>query len=117
MNGPLDYSLCDQTVTVYRKKDDQILRTVVDNCFFLLQQEEEMGQLGCQKQTYCFLVMPGSAQLVFPGDRVYDGVGPEITADRWDTFQPSLEPKLGQISYVKPWYFRGKLCHIEAGRK
>lgn len=117
MNGPLDYSLCDRTVTIYRKNGNQILRLVADNCFFLIQQEQEMHDNRCQTQTLCFLVMPGDSQLVFPGDRVYDGIGPQITAEDWSSFVPETVPGLAQISYVKPWYYEGKLCHVEAGRK
>lgn len=117
MNGPLDYSLCDSTVTIYRKKDDQVLRLVAGGCFFLIQQEQEIQASGCETQTLCFLVMPGDTQLVFPGDRVYDGIGPQITAEEWNSFVPETVPGLAQISYVKPWYYAGKLCHVEAGRK
>ena len=33
--NPLDYSLCDQTVTIYRKNGDEILRKVAGNCHLL----------------------------------------------------------------------------------
>jgi hypothetical protein len=117
MNGPLDYSLCDSTVTVYRKQGNTICREVVHNCFFLLQEEQTVELHGLQKETLCFLVMPGQTQRVFPGDRVFEGVGPQVCLEDWENFLPQTVPGLAQISYVKPWFWDGKLCHVEAGRK
>ena len=117
MNGPLDYSLCDRTVTIYRKQGDTILREVAENCFFLLQEEQTTDRQGLQRDTLCFLVMPGQIQRIFPGDRVYEGIGPQVSLVEWENFLPQTVPGLAVLSYVKPWYWDGRLCHVEAGRK
>ena len=61
------------------------------------------------------LIQPGESQLVQPGDRVMAGIGPE-TVD-WATFLPANIPTLSQVAYATAWYWEGKHCHTEAGRK
>jgi len=62
-----------------------------------------------------FCWSPGESQQVFPGDRVYEGVGP-IEVD-WDTFIPVLVEGLGEVAYATAYYWQGDFCHTEAGRK
>lgn len=117
MNGLLDYSLCDRTVTIYRRQGEQVLRQVVDGCFFSWQIEQVVDTQGCRRETTCLLVMPGDTQRVFAGDRVFDGVGPEIEMKDWAAFIPVKVAGLAEIGYVKPYYWDGALCHVEAGRR
>lgn len=115
--NPLDYSLCDRTVTVYRKREDGITRLVADGCYYAWQEEQTVDEEGCRRETTFLLVMPGDTQRVFVGDRVFDGVGPEVDTDGWAAFIPAKVAGLAEVSYVMPCYWDGKLCHVEAGRK
>jgi len=115
MGCPLDYSLCKQTVTIYRKERGVIQRLVVQGCYYAWEEVQRNDVLGCRRETRFLLVMPGTCQRVFVGDRVYDGVGPE-TVD-WATFLPVLVPGLGEVAYVRPSFWGGDVCHVEAGRK
>ena len=114
---PLEYLLCARTVTIYRKQGQTILRKVFDNCFFSWQEQQTVDKLGRRTEKQFLLVMPGYPQQVFPGDRVYDGVGPEVSAEQWPSFVPALVPELAEASYAEPCYWNGEICHVEAGRK
>lgn len=117
MTLPVDYSICCQTVTVYRKTSEGILRTEIPGCFLLWQEEVSYGQLGKQTQRKFQLIQPGQCQQVFPGDRVLEGIGPEITQAQWPTFIPELVDGLGEVAYAKVYRWQGQFCHTEAGRK
>lgn len=104
-------SLCTQTVTLYRHTPQGVTRRVIAGCFY--QWQRQLGQDGLE-ETKFLLVLPADAQ-VCPGDRVYDGIGPEQVA--WEQFLPVNTPGLAQTAYVTPYYFQGRLHHIEAGRK
>lgn len=114
---PLDYSLCDRTVTIYRRQAEQIARLVVDNCYFSRQEETSFNTLGCHKETAFQLIIPGSIQQVFPGDRVIEGIGPEISLQQWSGFIPAKVAGLVEVAYAMPCYWAGEICHVEAGRK
>lgn len=113
----LNYSLCDHTVTIYRWKDGCVQRQVEPNCYYQWQTQQERGVAGLRRETTFLLVMPGENVRVFPGDWVFDGIGPDAKAIDWACFVPSAVPGLAEVAYVQPWYFEGKLCHVEAGRK
>ena len=117
MIGPLDYALCDRTVTIYRRQGDEILRQVAQGCYYCWQEEQILDERGRRKDTTCLLLMPGDTQRVFVGDRVFDGVGPEVSLQEWAAFIPVKVAGLAEISYVQPFYWEGTLCHVEAGRK
>lgn len=112
-----DYCLCDQVVTLYHLEAGRILRQVIQGCYLQWQQKRNMDVFGEQMQTSFLLVMPGDEQRVFVGDRVMKGIGPEITAQQWAGFLPAAVPGLGEVNYVVPYFWEGKLCHVEAGRK
>lgn len=100
---PLDYSLCCMTVTVYRKDTRQVLRGV----HFEYTDERQFG-LGVDTPVRRFLlVIPGAAD-IRPGDRVVLGEGPALPGVIPDT------AGLCVVSSVKPRYYRGQLCHMEA---
>jgi len=113
----VNYALCDQTVTVYRLRDGQVQRQVLENCGYSWQNTEVDDELGCRRETKCLLILPGEEQTIFPGDRVFDGVGPAVTAARWAEFVPVLVPTLAEVAYVMPVRLGGQICHWEAGRK
>ena len=110
------YPMCQQTVTVYRKVGDAVVRRVAKNCYYRFEDcltEDQQGLRFCRK---CLLIQPGREALR-PGDRVLEGEGPVITADRWDTFLPAAVPGLSQLAYAAPWHWEGEIQHWEAGRK
>ena len=57
------------------------------------------------------------ANLVNPGDRVLEGIGPVIPPEEWAAFLPTRIPKLGEVAYATAYHWQGAFCHTEAGRK
>lgn len=117
MTVPVDYGMCCQTVTVYRKTPEGIHRQVLGGCFLQWEDAVSFETLGKRKERPFLLVQPGAKQLVFPGDRVFDGVGPKVTEEMWNTFVPALVPGLGEAAYAMAYRWQGQFCHTEAGRK
>lgn len=117
MTGPLDYSLCDQTVTVYHKQGNRVLRQVIEGCYYHWREEQTEDAYGICRQTLCQLILPGAAHSISIGDRVYNGIGPQIGIGEWATFLPVTVTGLSEINYVSPCYWEGTVCHTEAGRK
>lgn len=110
----MEYPLCTQQVTVYRKAGEEILRQVAEDCFFRCEDQLHTHKDGSRQERKFLLVMPGNIQRVFPGDRICEGDGPQVTAADWDRFLPVLVPGLVQVQHVKPFYWDGQLCHVEA---
>ena len=110
MANPLAYPLCRQTVTVYRPG----LRRVLEGCFYRYEDALTEGELGPRLERKFLLIRPGAAD-IRPGDRVYDGVGPENVD--WERFIPVQEAGLSQVEYATPWRLDGEITHWEAGRK
>ena len=102
---------------MYRKTLDGILRQELPGCFMQWRDEESFDRLGRKKERKFLLVQPGQTQRVFPGDRVFAGIGPEITQEDWAQFTPLRVERMGQVSYVTPYWWNGQLLHTEAGRK
>lgn len=117
MPVPMDYAMCCQTVTVYRKTPEGIVRTELPNCFLQWQEEESYDRLGRQIQRKFLLIQPGECQQVFPGDRVLEGIGPELGQSDWSAFVPELVAGLGEVAYAKAYNWQGVFCHTEAGRR
>lgn len=113
---PVDYSLCDQTVTVYHKDGDTITRTVHPQAFLDFRKTQTTDKTGSREANSFLLVIPGDSQTVFVGDKVLLGAGPEITtADEYRKFVPVNVPGLVVADYVDTKYWRGKIVHTEAG--
>lgn len=108
--------LWDQTVTLYRNAQGQICRRVVEGCFLEWHLEQRTDRWGSRQETPFLLVLPGE-QDVRPGDRVFQGEGPEITPEQWPEFLPVRVPGLVQVAYVRPCRWNDRICHTEAGRK
>lgn len=104
--------LFDQTVTVYRVADGQVLRRVLHGCSFQKRQEmtEEKGIL-----RHFFLMVPGQTVGLLPGDRILEGQGPEIGLEQWPEFIPAIVPELVQVKYAKGFSGLGELSHWEGG--
>lgn len=113
---PVDYSLCNQTVTVYHKDGDTITRTVHNRAFLDFRKTQTTDKTGSKEANSFLLVIPGDTQAVFVGDKVLLGEGPEITtAKEWTAFVPVKVPGLVVVSYVDTKYWRGRIVHTEAG--
>lgn len=114
---PVDYRLCNQTVTVYHKDGDAYTRKVIAHGAFLdFKKTQSVDKTGSMEANSFLLVIPGDTQAVFVGDKVILGEGPEISDSKaWAAFIPAKVPGLVVVSYADPKYWNGKLVHTEAG--
>lgn len=113
---PVDYRLCNQTVTVYHKDGDTITRTVFERAFLDFRKTQSVDKTGSKEASSFLLVIPRETQTVFVGDKVMHGEGPEIsTREAWASFIPAKVPGLVVVSYADPKYWNGKIVHTEAG--
>ncbi len=113
---PVDYRLCDQTVTVYHQESGKYTRTVYERAFLDFRKTQTVDKTGSKEANSFLLVIPGEAQAVFVGDKVLLGAGPEIPdREAWAALIPSRVPGLVVVSYADPKYWNGKLIHTEAG--
>lgn len=115
--SPVDYRLCNQTVTIYHKDGDTYTRKVIENGAFLdFKKTQNVDKTGSTESNSFLLVVPGDTQAVFVEDKVFHGVGPEIAnADQWRKFIPSTTPGLVVVKYADPKYWNGQIIHTEAG--
>lgn len=58
--GPLDYRLCNQTVTVYHKAGDKVIRTVHTGSFLDFKKTENVDKTGSKEVNSFLLVIPCS---------------------------------------------------------
>ena len=112
--NPFDYSLCDQTVTVYHKDAETISRQVVKNAYLSVKCSTPREAFGKSLEKIFQLIIPGNFPL-HPGDRIYRGTGPETP--NWQTFLPALIPELYEVSFVRPCCWDGEVTHWEAGNR
>lgn len=114
---PVDYGKCCQTVTIYRQEGPgQYSRRVCHRAFLELRRGKELSKTGSAGENSFLLVIPGEEIPVRPGDKVLLGEGPEVLSrEDWAAFIPAKVPGLVVVGYVEPKYWRGKLCHTEAG--
>lgn len=115
--GPVDYRLCNQTVTVYHwDGKETYTRKVFHRAFLDFKKTQNVDKTGSREASSFLLVIPCETPEVFVGDKVMLGEGPEI-ADRaaWAGFIPSRVPGLVVVKYVDPKYWGDRLVHVEAG--
>ena len=113
---PVDYSLCDQTVTVYHKDGDKYTQTVHDRAFLDFRKTLTTDKTGSKESNSFLLVIPGDTQAVFVGDKVLLGEGAEIRSrEEWAALVPVKVPGLVVVDYVDVKYWRGQIVHTEAG--
>ena len=113
---PVDYQLCNQTVTVYHKDGSAYTRTVYDRAFLDFKKPQTVDKVGAHEASSFLLVIPCGHQIVFPSDKVLLGVGPEITSrEAWAEFIPAKVPGLVVVTYVDPKFWCGRMVHVEAG--
>ena len=113
---PVDYSLCNQTVTVYHQENGRYTRTVHSRAFLDFRKTQTTDKTGSKESNSFLLVIPGSTQAVFVGDKVLLGTGREIrTAKEWAALIPVKVPGLVVVSNVDTKYWNGRMVHTEAG--
>ncbi|MBP1737281.1 MAG: hypothetical protein H6Q60_1162 [Oscillospiraceae bacterium] len=110
----LDYCKCNQTVTVYHQGTDKtIARTVYENAYLDFQKNQNVNKTGSSESNSFLLVIPGESVILYNGDKVLLGEGPESVT--WTEFIPAKVPGLVVIKHVDPKYWNGVQCHVEAG--
>lgn len=114
---PVNYDLCNQTVTVYhRNGQDDYTRTVYTRAFLDFKKTVAVDKTGSKEANSFLLVIPGDTQAVFAGDKVLTGRGPGISSDKdWAAFIPTKVPGLVVVSYVDTKCWNDKIVHTEAG--
>lgn len=113
---PVDYSKCNQTVTVYHQNTDKtVVRTVFDRAFLDFRKNQTIDKTGSRETNGFLLVIPCDTCPVAVGDKVLLGSGPEVDAAGWPAFIPAKKPGLVTVKYVDPKYWNGNLVHVEAG--
>lgn len=111
-----DYSLCNQTVTIYHREGDSIARAVRSDAFLDFKKVQNVDKTGSHESNSFLLVLPGGAVPVVVGDKVVLGTGPAVTsATTWAELIPVKVPGMVVVKYVDPKYLNGELVHTEAG--
>lgn len=117
-DGPLDYRLCNQTVSIYHwdGKEGFSRRIIEGGAFLDFKRVRDVSKTGSTEVSSFLLVIPCSEIPLAAGDKVLHGAGPEIASrEDWAGFIPSRVPGLAVVRYVDPKYWRGRLVHVEAG--
>lgn len=115
---PVDYRLCNQTVTIYHDNGNATYtRTVIEKGAFLdFKKTQNVDKTGSHEANAFLLVIPGASVPVSVGDKVLHGEGPEIaTREAWAAFIPAKVEGLVVVKYVDPKYWHGSVVHTEAG--
>lgn len=113
---PVSYDLCKQTVTVYHNEGGQITRKVYEKAFFEQKKTQSVDKTGSREANSFLLVIPGDTQTVFVGDKVLEGVGPEIsTTSEWAAMVPTKVQGLVMVDYADCKHWLGRTVHTEAG--
>lgn len=113
---PVDYSLCNQTVTVYHKENETYTQTVYHRAFLDFRKNRNIDKTGSKETNSFLLVIPGADVRLCPQDKVLLGVGPEVTTrEQWAALIPTKVPGLVVVQYVDPKYYEGRQVHVEAG--
>lgn len=105
---PLDYSLCRMTVTVYRRGDGS--RHILNDVHYEFTDQRVVEQGKARRSRSFLLVIPGRWDIQ-PGDKVVLGEGPQDLS--WEQLSAAV-PTLGTVGSVKPRFFDGQICHMEA---
>ena len=111
--NPLDYSLCQQTVTVYQKKGEEISRHVAEKSYFSGSVSTPTEPYGKSKEKKFLLMIPGEEISLQPGDRIFAGIGPADVD--WQTFLPVTVSQLYEAGSVRACRWEGRITHWEAG--
>lgn len=112
---PIDYQMCRQTVTVYHKEKDRIVRTVYKNAFLDMRKNRNVDKTGSREGNAFLLVIPCNTQAVFIGDKVLLGTGREVAPEDWPNLIPAKTPGLCVVKHADPKYWGNQMVHVEAG--
>lgn len=113
---PVDYRLCNQTVTIYHNEGTNFTRKVIHTAFLDFKKTQNVDKTGSSEVNSFLLVVPGETVPVAVGDKVMLGEGPVIsTREDWASFIPAKVPGLVVVKYVDPKYWQGAVVHTEAG--
>ena len=99
-------ALCNRTITIYRPRGGTVDRYVTKGFYHYMD-----VWLTERFRREFLLVLPEELQLQ-AGDRIYDGIGPEVV--QWDSFLPVRYPGLSQIGKVKAYCHQGTFYYMEA---
>ena len=122
LNLPLlnDYSLCQQTVSIYHCENNEVTRTVIYPAYLDYKKTENVEKTGSTETNGFLLIIPCTTTApVAIGDKVMAGEGPVVDSEDqmrwWRTFVPAKHTGLVVVRYVDPKHWNGELCHVEAG--
>jgi hypothetical protein len=114
--SPVDYSKCNQTVTIYHDAGGAYSKQIVKNAFLDFRKTQNIDKTGSSEANSFLLVIPCAEQSVFVGDKVLLGEGADVTTrEAWAALVPSRTANLVVVKYVDPKYWRGAMVHVEAG--
>lgn len=115
-NNGLDFSMCNQKVSVFhREPDGQITKTVHERAFLDQKKVRSVDKTGSKDALSFLLVIPGDAK-VFVGDKVVLGDEVEAETDKdWVSLIPAKVSGLCVVSYVDTKFYNGVVSHVEAG--
>lgn len=114
--NPVNYSLCNQTVTVYRRDGETFSKQVYNRGFLEFKKTETVEKTGESEASSFLLVIPCDEAILAPGDKVLMGEGADVTTmEAWRDFIPAKVTGLAVVKYVDYKYFDGRICHVEAG--
>lgn len=115
---PVDYRLCNQTVTIYHwdGKETYTRKVIKEGAFLDFKKNQSVDKTGSKEVNAFLLVVPGPVVAVSVGDKVLLGEGPEVaTREEWAALIPSKVDGLVVVKYVDPKYWHGRIVHTEAG--
>jgi hypothetical protein len=114
-----DYSLCQQTVTVYHNDGATVTRTVHPKAYLDHKRTEAVDKVGSAESNGFLLVIPAATQACHVGDKVYEGEGPDVPATGqqawWRGFIPTKVDALVVVRHVGVRRWAGSVVHTEAG--
>ena len=115
--SPVDYEMCNQTVTIYHwDQKETYTTTVVEQAFFEHKKTQNVDKTGRHEANSFLLVIPGETVRVAVGDKVLVGRGEEVsTREAWSALNAAKVPGLVVVKWVDPKYWCGKMVHTEAG--
>ena len=116
--SPVDYGLCNQTVTLYHwDGKNEVTRRVIEKGAFLdFKKVQDVNKTGSTEVNGFLLVIPCEEVPVAVGDKVLHGEGPKIASrEDWAGLIPSRVPRLVVVKWVDPKYWKDRLVHVEAG--
>ena len=142
---PVDYSLCDQVVTLYHAgfgpdgRGFACARVVFKGAFLDWKKAQAVDKTGSRETNSFLLVLPSGWDdrprwappeefdaldeagragrfTLAPGDKVLLGEGPQVdTREAWAALRPAGASGVVVVKDVDPKYWRGSVCHVEGG--